>query len=186
MGPQRRSARPRGEPLRARTCREDPPAEGSPACPLRGREKGWPAGPHVGSGLGGRLPGSEAGRQETRGVAPLRGGGREQGLPGGKGHPWVRLAVQLVSLCGGDQTGRSPLRCPCAAAIRLDGHLSGDTDSGNKGGERAGPDRVKGAHLIAPRVPTQPCPPLRCLSPPLLQECGGGGTPLGRRGEEIY
>lgn len=129
-------------------------------------------------GLVARQRGRQAGNDG--GVAPLQGGGREQGLPGGKGHPWVRLAVQAVSLCGGDQTGRSPLRCPCAAAIRLDGHLSGDTDSGNKGGEHAGPDRVKGAHFIATR------PPLRCLSPPLLQECGGGGTPLGRRGEEIY
>lgn len=111
------------------------------------------------------MPGSEAGRQETRGVAPLRGGGREQASRAGRairGSGW---------LCR---------RYPCAAAIRLDGHLSGDADSGNKGGEHAGPDRVKGAHFIATR------PPLRCLSPPLLQECGGGGTPLGRRGEEIY
>lgn len=98
---------------------------------------------------------------------------------------WPRsevVAVSRASRAGRAIRGSGWLcrRYPCAAAIRLDGHLSGDTDSGNKGGERAGPERVKGAHVIATR------PPLRCLSPPLLQECGGGGTPLGRRGEEIY
>lgn len=99
-------------------------------------------------------------------------------------HPGV-VTVSRASWAEGPSVGPAWLcsRCPCVAVIRQDRHLSGDTDSGNKGGERS----VKGCtfqhHLAA--SPHSPACPSRASAPPLLQECGGGGTPLGHQGE-IY